>query len=155
MPEIAARKRNLWPVAIISYFIVFITGMIIFIGWAVRQKEDLVRSDYYAEGIRFQQHVDRVSRTKQLASGTKISYDGQTQAISIDIPNEHKGASGFIQLYRPSDAAQDKRFPLMLNVDGSQQIDARGLSTGLWKVRCYWKVADQEYYADESIIING
>ena len=149
------KKRNLWPLAIIGYFIVFITSMVIFIGWAVRQKEDLVRPDYYAEEIRFQQHVDRVARTRQLSTVAKITYDDRTRAIALVVPREHQKASGFIQLYRPSDATQDKKIPLSLNADGAQRIDTRGLAAGLWKVRFYWKVADQEFYTDESIVISG
>ena len=149
------QKRNPWPLAIIGYFVVFISAMVVFIVWAVRQKEDLVRPDYYAEEIRFQQHVDRVARTKRLQATALISYNDTTRIIAVAVPRTHQSATGFIQLYRPSDAAQDKRIPLSLDAHGAQNIDVRGLSEGLWKVRCYWKVSDQEFYVDESIIISG
>ena len=150
-----AKKRNIWPLAIIGYFIVFISTMVIFIGWALRQKDDLVRPDYYAEEIRFQKHIDRLARTKQLSDTAKISYNQTSRVIDISVPTSHQAATGFIQLYRPSDATQDKKIPLKLNEDGTQLIDARGLSEGLWKVRFSWEVGDQEFYTDESIVISG
>ena len=38
---------------------------------------------------------------------------------------------------------------------GSQRIDARTLTPGLWKVRVSWTVADKEYYIDRSIVVPG
>ena len=60
-------KSSLWPYAIAGYFALAITGIAIFITWAVRQNMDLVRSDYYEHEILFQKHIDAVNRTRPLA----------------------------------------------------------------------------------------
>jgi nitrogen fixation protein FixH len=144
--------RNPWPIAIIAYFVVFISFIVGFVAFASRQKVDLVSANYYEDEVRFQQHLDRVERARSVPA--KVAYEPNRNAITIHLPIEHvlRLSSGSIRLYRPSNEKLDREIPLRLDNYGVQEIDARVLAPGLWKVRLNWKWGDQEYSCEQAII---
>lgn len=147
--------RNPWPIAIVAYFAVFITGIVVFVAFAARNKLDLVRPDYYAEEIQFQRQLDRLNRTQSLARQVTIAYDAAQQTVAIALPPAHAGqpTSGRIHFYRPSDASLDRDVQLAVNEQGVQLVDARKLRPGLWKVRVQWTTSGQEYFFDQSVVV--
>ena len=150
-------KKNIWPYAIIGYFIVFITGIITWVSFAVRHDDQLVRSDYYEHEIKYQTQIDRLARTRALNSESIIAYDFAEKNIRITLPGEMRGRSveGTIYLYRPSNARLDKKISLAPSADGVQQISIVGLQGGLWKVRLDWKNGDAEYYVETPLVLRG
>jgi hypothetical protein len=149
-------KRNPWPIVIISYFVVFITFIVVFVIFAARQRTDLVRQDYYDEEIRFQQQIDRVSRTRPISAEVGVTYDSSRQLITITLPvaQANRQPAGKILLYRPSDARLDRNIRLAVDEKGSQLVDTKKLRAGLWKVRVEWSVDGHEFFFDKSIVVN-
>ncbi len=152
---VANSRPNPWPIAIVVYFIIFIGFIICFTVFATRQKVDLVRADYYEEEIGFQKQLDRLNRSQSFSSATAIAYDTARQQVAIQLPSIPANATvtGNIHFYRPSDASLDQDAKLSVDARGTQYFDAKTLKTGLWKVRVQWKVNDQEYSLDQSIVI--
>lgn len=148
-------SRNPWPIAIIAYFIVFITFIASFITFATRQKVDLVRSDYYDDEIGYQKQIERESHTLSGSSKVTIAYKADTQQIVLRFPGKQDftNTTGNIHLYRPSDASIDQEMPLAVGVDGMQSLDAKKLKFGLWKVRVQWTVNGEEYYSDQPLVV--
>jgi nitrogen fixation protein FixH len=153
VPSTQKSPRNPWPIAIAGYFTVVIISITVFISWSVRQNEDLVRKDYYAEEIQFQQHLDQMNRTQALNQKPAIEFDPTRNVLTIFLPNAEASATGDIHFYRPSDATLDRNVKLSLKADGSQQIDGRQLREGLWKVRVTWTAHGQQYFCEKSIIV--
>jgi hypothetical protein len=141
-------KRNPWPYAIIIYFIIFITGMVAWISFAVRNDQELVRKDYYEQEMQFQSELDRIERARNL--NVRVSYDSTKNIVCIKLPNEASTAS--VHFYRPANAKLDKRITLALE-NGTQNIDVSGFNSGLWRVRLSWKANDNEYRHDETLIL--
>jgi hypothetical protein len=77
-------KRNLWPYAIISYFIIFITGIVTWVSFAMRHEDQLVRPDYYEHEMKYQGQIDRVARTDR--STAAITYDRASQSLHLQLP---------------------------------------------------------------------
>lgn len=150
-------KLNPWPYAIAGYFIVFIAFIAAFIAWGVRQNMDLVDKDYYADEILFQKRIDTVARTTALNTRIDIEYDVARHCIMVQVPeaHAHSSACGRIQLYRPSDARQDREISLKPDARGVQSLDASALPPGLWKVRLQWRTGGEDYYFAKQIVIGG
>ena len=150
-------NRNPWPYAIAIYFIVFITFIAVFIVWAVRQKMDLVRKDYYNDEVLFQKQIDTETRTQKLGDEVSVRYDDARRTIAIRLPGEHAQLrpSGRIHLYRPSDAKLDREVSLSPDAAGAQLVDASALQPGLWKVRLQWKAAGQDFYFHQKFIVSN
>ena len=149
-------SRNLWPVSIVGFFVLAIIFLVTFVAWAMRQREDLVSADYYEHEVRYQQQLDSMNRSQTLATQVVVTFDPAQQAIVIALPSDKRsGATGRVHLYRPSDARLDREWPLALNADGVQRLDAKQLDNGLWKVRVKWSADGQEYFLDQPVIVTS
>ena len=148
-------KKNIWPIAIIAYFFVFITGVVTWVSFALRHDDQLVRPDYYEHEIKYQDQIERVIRTS--TTGAAILYLPAENAIVIQLPPEmpSKSLEGTIHLYRPSDARLDQRLALTPAVDGTQRLNVNNLQGGHWKVRVNWKCNSQEYFLEKPITVTG
>jgi len=145
---------NPWPYGLIAFFAVFISCVVGFGVFAVRQNPDLVRADYYEEELRHQQQMDRVQRTAAVRSQVVLGYDSGRQVISLELPAEHaaRQPAGTIHLYRPSDAALDRQMPLAVDPEGRQTLDVRGIAEGRWKIRVTWIAGGEEYFAEQTLL---
>jgi len=148
------RPWNPWPISIIAFFTVAIIGCGTFIVFCSRHPADLVAADYYEQEVRYQGQIDRVQHAQQAAAAS-IGYDATTKLISIALPPNHSQhkSSGSIQLYRPSAASLDRTVKLSLNKEGVQEIPAREMPAGLWKVRVMWRNSEADFFTETSVVI--
>ena len=146
--------RNLWPHAIIAWFVIFAAAMAAWITVAVRQDMDLVRPDYYEEEVRFQRQLDRANRTAAIQNQVAIYYDATKREVALRLPAAHLSPkpTGRIDFYRPSNAALDFHVPLAVDPMGLQRIGANALRGGLWKVRVQWSAAGLDYFFEQVIV---
>jgi nitrogen fixation protein FixH len=148
--------RNPWPLAIIGYFACAIAFLSCFIAWSLRQREDLVSSDYYEREVRYQSHLDAVQRSLSLSSNNVVSIDPATQAVIVRVPaGVSQDGVGRVHFYRPSDARLDWEAPLNLDAQGTQAFGLQRLRDGLWKVRVHWRAHGQDYYFDQTVVIGS
>jgi hypothetical protein len=150
----AKPSRNLWPYAIIAWFVIFAAAMAAWITVAVRQNMDLVRTDYYEEEVRFQRQLDRLNRTAGIRSEVAINYDAPKREVTLRLPAAHLAAlpNGEVHFYRPSNASLDFRVPLAVDAAGLQRIGTETLRGGLWKVRVQWSAAGQDYFFEQVLV---
>ena len=148
-------SHNPWPIAITGFFVIAILFIVTFIAFAMRQREDLVSADYYEREVRYQSQLDSMNRSQLLAAQAVVTFEPTQQTIVITLPAvQTQGATGKIQLYRPSDERLDRDVPLALNAEGIQRIDAKKLRDGLWKVRVRWSLDGKEYFVDQPVIVS-
>jgi len=151
-PVVSRPRWEPWPIGIAVFLLVFVACVASLITFAVRQKMDLVRPDYYEEEIRYQVQFDRVTRTRALGKAAQLVADIHRREMRVSIPTTHVGGliRGTIQFYRPSDAGQDRVIPLKPGKDGSQVESMLGLGAGLWRARVRWAAGGLEYSMEES-----
>jgi len=149
----ATPSWNPWPYALIAYFAVFISAVVAFTAWSLHQKMDLVGADYYDQDIRYQSQIDRIARTAAVSPEVQVEYlQGQ---VVLQLPREQavRGISGTVQLYRPSNAGMDRTVPLAVDPSGTQRIEAKNLIPGLWRIRMGWKVGNEEFFRDTTVVV--
>ena len=106
--------------------------------------------------MRYQSQLDTLNRSQTFATQTMVTFEAARQSIVITLPEaKAAGATGSIHLYRPSDARLDRELPLALTTDGTQRLDTKKLSDGLWKVRVKWNANGQEYFLDQPVIVTS
>lgn len=152
VPAAGKPRWEPWPIGIAAFLLVFVSCVAAFITFAVQQKMDLVRPDYYEEEIRYQVQFDRVARTRALGKAAQLVADTTRREMRVVIPATHVGGltQGTIQFYRPSDARQDRVISLKPGTDGSQVEPMRDLGAGLWRARVRWAAGGLEYSMEES-----
>jgi len=150
-----SRRTEPWPIALAIFFAGFIACIASFITFAVRQRMDLVRPDYYEDEIRYQVQMNRVDRTRALGSEAALSLDAARQNLKVRIPGSHAAAleSGSIQLYRPSDARADRVWTLKPGTAGTQEVGLSDLGRGRWRARVRWKTGGLEYHLEEALVL--
>ena len=148
---------NLWPYAIIGFFVLAIMSITVWVSFAMQNDMELVREDYYEEEVRYQQQIDRVKRTSALNEQVSLAYDAEAQMLHLRIPESggELQAEGVIHFYRPSDASLDQRIDLALGPDGTQAISVEGLKGGFWKVNVSWARDGKEYFTEKPVVLSG
>ncbi|HYE32044.1 MAG TPA: FixH family protein [Methylomirabilota bacterium] len=147
--------NNPWPYAIMAWFALAITGMVIWITVAVRNDHELVRKDYYEAELRFQTQFDSVQRTKPIRKDVAVAYEPSRESVTVKLPASHHGATGVVHFYRPSEAKLDRKFDLQLSEAAVQELAVKDMKAGLWKVQVAWTVNGVQYYFDQPLMLAG
>jgi nitrogen fixation protein FixH len=156
MNKSIASSRNLWPYAITAWFVLFGSAVAVWITFAVRQRMDLVRADYYEEEVHFQSQLDRLNRTAAMRSEVAIHYDATKRQVTLLLPATPPASrpAGQIHFYRPSNASLDFDVPLAVDAAGLQRIGTDALRGGLWKVRVQWTAAEKDCFFEQAIVVD-
>jgi nitrogen fixation protein FixH len=141
-------KCNPWPYAITAYFVIFIAAVTIWITFAVRNDQQLVRRDYYEQELKFQTDIDGQSRAASV--NVYVDYDATKQTITLALPQVATAAS--VYFYRPSNAKLDREIKLALT-NGAQAIDVAKFESGLWKLRVQWIADGAEFRHNATVVL--
>ncbi|RAJ95865.1 hypothetical protein LX87_03615 [Larkinella arboricola] len=138
-----------WGKAIILIYIVFagFIGSMVYL--MCRQRVDLVRDDYYQTELAYQQQINRMARTAQLAQSPAIRFDADQQVLHITRAAQTL-ANGKLTFYRPSDRRQDRVVTLQPD---QTTVSTASLAKGFWRVQLNWSENGQEFYSEESLTL--
>jgi hypothetical protein len=150
------QKKNLWPLALISVFSVFIIAILLFVVFSHYHTVDLVSSDYYKQGLEYQQQIERIKHSRPGVYQLRLEYISPERTLIIHFPDSLSTAEleGTIVLFRPADARLDKKILLQIGPDRQQTIQLRDLADGLWRIKIFWQKDSTEFYQEETVIIN-
>jgi hypothetical protein len=145
--------KNIWPIALIAFFAVLITSLVGFAIWTGGQNHDLVSASYYDEEIHHQQRIDATALAKAEGLVPAIGYDAQSRNIELRFAKVPATDKGTVTLYRPSEAALDRKIELKPDASGAQLIAASDLKSGLWRVKAEWTSSGKTYFAENSLMV--
>lgn len=135
---------------IIVAFVAFAAFIGTLVTVCVRQDISLVSKDYYKEELAYQDQVIRISNTKSLKELPDVSFsEGK---LYLTFSNNAKIQGGSLKVFRPSDAKQDKQFQLKENL-ANQSFEIQTLQSGLYRIKLWWKMNDNDYYFEKEIFI--
>ena len=143
-----------WGKGILIAIIVFLAGTAVMIGIAVNSNYDLVASNYYEQGIKYQDKIDKINRTNALPEKTSIEFSGETVSITMPKMFSADKIKGDVKFYRPSNAGKDFKIPLQLNSENIMLIGTDKLEKGFWKIQVEWSVENAQYYNESFFTVN-
>lgn len=148
-------KASWWPRGLVAFFVFFVTSIVLFIAFAVRQDTHLVRPDYYRAEIEHQREIDSRSRANDLGHEAVIEYSARHRQVGVKIPAAHAvaAAAGMVTFYRPNNPALDHSVRLAPGGDGKQFFDVGHLAAGVWRVRLEWRVGELDFAKTAKIIV--
>jgi len=152
------KNKNGWSYGIAIVYVSFITiflGLVVYFSFFYKQI-DLVAENYYEQEIAYQTQIERIRRTQSLPENVKFQHQYERRELLIQFPAglDYEGIGGRIQFFRPSDAGQDRIVPIKLSVNGIQEISTTNFPRGYWKIKIFWQINNDEYYSEESLVIN-
>jgi hypothetical protein len=114
--------------------------------YLMTQKVDIVTENYYEKELKYQDQINRITRTNALKDTLKLNNTGKELVIKFPNTPDKSSAKDFILLYRPSDKMKDIRIPVMTDTLNSQIISIERIEKGYWKVQINWTSSGSEYY---------
>ena len=144
-----------WGWKIVVVYVLFVAMTLSMVVYFMRQKVDLVATDYYKQEIEYQDQLDKISNARSLQKQVGFEYDAGARRVKVEFPAQHvnDGLSGDIHFYRPSDADQDRTFDISPNDDGLQEIAIGSLPRGLWRVKISWSSGGVEFYDEKALTL--
>lgn len=145
------RKELYWPVGISLFLAVYVGFLISFLFFSRTVPVNLVSETYYHDALNYQDQLDRIAQTKDLAEKPAWHYNMRDGYLEIEFPasansEELKGTIAFL---RPSDASRDVRMTLTLDENGKQRFATAELEKGLWKSQVHWDTPNGQYFQEK------
>ncbi|MFY0689223.1 MAG: FixH family protein [Cyclobacteriaceae bacterium] len=124
-------------------FFAFIMYMVI---GSFNQNIDLVSDDYYKQEIAYEDRIQQIKNQQE----AKLSISAKASETGITINYPIANAQGKIQLYRPSEAKEDKFY----KISGNEQFIAKkDLSKGRYILKIEWGDGVESYYQEIDLFV--
>lgn len=143
-----------WGTRIFLIYGLFVAGVLAMVIYFMNQDVDLITEDYYKDEIKYQERIDKISRTKELSEDISFIFDGKNLKLKYPGAFSPVNIKGNVLFYRPSDLKEDVMLDVKPDTAGLQAIDVSGLKKGMWKVQVDWMVNNTSYYSESIININ-
>lgn len=141
-----------WGYKILTFYIVFVIGIVFLVIKSIGQNQDLVITDYYEQELKFQDKIDKVHRANALSA--PIYYEVQKDTLLIRFPGEMKDKliSADVVLYCTADEGKDIKRSFKSN--NAQILFAiPATNKGLHELKISWSVTDISYYYEHKLIL--
>lgn len=137
-----------WGKGILVTIIGFVALIITLVVISVRMDGiELVTENYYEEEIKYQEQIDKENSARELDREV-MRYDANSKSVLLDLP---KGATGKLQLFRPSDSNLDQVLSFTAAGEGETSIPVQNLKAGYWKFQLNWSEGGKDYYEEKKI----
>lgn len=140
-----------WRLAIV--YTLFALGTLSFVGFALTNEVDLVRPDYYEQGLRHDTHAAAAARAATLTPVPTVELDAPQRSMRIMLPPLMAGARLSIDMYCASKLHQDKAFERIIGEDGSMVIPLGGYASAPWVMTASWTHNGYAYRITHSFTI--
>ncbi len=113
-------------------------------------ESDLVAEDYYQQELDYQSRIKAKQNTSDLIGGFNVVK--QNEEVVVNFPSDFYGQemNGAIQIYVPSDAAKDKKYPIKENLMAFN-FPISDLADGNNVIKIHLEVAGKTYYYEQLI----
>lgn len=139
-----------WGKWIVVSFVLFAVFIGTLVTVCMRADVSLVSKDYYREELEFQKQIARLENTSGLASKPAIVAGGGSIEITFDFTDFENGE---LVLFRPSDAALDKKFSISATASEQLQFSTEAIDPGMYRARMQWTKKGKEYFYEEVIYL--
>ena len=148
-PTSKPSRIQVWPVMLTLWFILFIGVCVWFVFRSFGMRHDLVTPDYYEEGLRHDDKIQALARSRQLPDPPRVEVDAAKHRLIVYMPATAKDA--VLTLYRASDAKMDRTYGLQNGVPSV--IDTPDVLPGRWQAQIRWVYENEDYFHREDLYI--
>ncbi len=135
-----------WGMGIVLFLLIYVGT----IGWRVIVSHtydiNLVTDEYYQEGQKYEQQIDRLKHSSTLSEGVKVDQNADFLLVKFPRTGKEGKITGEIWVYRPANFRDDKKVEISLDDSLSQQIAKKGLKKGVHELRITWQQDSVSYY---------
>jgi len=139
-----------WGFGIVVTALLFMAFIVTLVVKTYSFKVDLVADDYYNQELHYQDKINSMNNVKNAED--KVQWKLVSDEIVFTFP-EKQNVEGYIEFFRPSDSAKDKKFAIELDSSNVQSYNTGLLAQGLYRLKIDWTVNEKSYYTEEDIYI--
>lgn len=143
-----------WGTGIFTFIVVFLLVNAFVIYKSFQQKYDLVKEDYYPDGLEYQKQIDRFAKANALSAQIQITEEAE--GLVIKYPKDLKGREikGEVVFFRPSDETADFHDSIRFDTALIQRIPVQKFIQGKYIAKFLWKMDGKEYANESAFRIN-
>ncbi|MES2778798.1 MAG: FixH family protein [Bacteroidota bacterium] len=130
-----------------SVFMLFIIAMVYKIS---TQKVELVDENYYENGIRYQEEINKYAASRNAKH--VIDFSMTTHVLTFKTLAKNT-ITGEMHFYRPSDSKLDFVESFTVDAEGNHVFSTAELKKGPWKVTYEWKSGDTLMAAEKQFVV--
>ena len=135
-----------WRIGLV--YTAFALSTLGFVAFAMTQRVDLVRDDYYQESLRTAAAQAELHRGRM--AGIVLRVDDAK--LIIRMPYAPDGSLS-VHLYRPDNPALDQQMKTTVGDDGVAIVPLHGADSGRWRVIARWVYGGQSYVYEQTILV--
>jgi FixH len=113
----------------------------------------LVKKDYYADDLNYQQHFNKIQNEKSSAERLKIERDTEGTCLILRFPQNQPSPTGTVTLFRPSKVGIDEMLVIKTDAEYGMHIPVKTLMRGAWKIQIDWMANGIAFYREENITL--
>jgi len=142
-----------WGNKLLFTFIVFASGMSYLVYRSMHVNYELAEKDYYKTELRYQQVIDATNLANKLSTAVKLGQN--SEGVLLQLPEEMNSQSvkGDIWFYCSYDEKKDKKMPLQIDANGTQQFSKSFVSPGNYVVKITWNLDGKNYFSEQKLTI--
>lgn len=139
-----------WGHKLVIFGALFMLFIISLVTYMMRQPIELVESNYYEKGIRYQEVIDQQADADKLVKLELIP--GQDAHMLITPADSVDAFKGTLYFYRPSDQASDFSVPVSCSAKQPFVFAVGNLDKGPWKAKLNWEDATGRHQLEHSFV---
>ena len=143
-----------WGFGIAAVYILFLVGTLIMVMIFMNQDVSLESKDYYVKGIKYQEEIDKMKRSKELPEQLRISVEQNSIVFTFPKIFNNEELTGKIYFNRPSDDSKDLTVNVQADSTSKQFIPTLNISKGLWKIKVDWNGKGNSYLDHKIVMVN-
>ncbi|MBL0036833.1 MAG: FixH family protein [Flavobacteriales bacterium] len=140
-----------WGHGIFISMVIFVIMMTSFMVRAFHNQEELVTENYYAEELKYQDRIDRMTNATE--AGEAMRTEVVAGALVLTFPARFAGApiNGSAHLLKPNDSRADRTVELVVDNTGRCTIDTQGWMKGVYHLQVDWNAEGVDHYSEDHI----
>jgi len=137
-----------WRIAIV--YTIFAVSTIGFVTFAMSEKVELVRTDYYEHSLRHDSTNAATARGESVSD--QVVVEIASNELQVKLPDTQPGAKGKLLLYRPNNSGLDRSYELN---ESGLTVDTDDLAAGRYKVVIEWRYGLETFRLDRTIDVGA
>jgi nitrogen fixation protein FixH len=113
----------------------------------------LVKKDYYADDLNYQQHFNKIQNEKRSVERLKIERDTEGTCVILRFPKNQPVPTGTVTLFRPSKVGIDEVLVIKTDAENGMHVPVKTLVRGAWKIQIDWRANGAAFYREENITL--
>jgi hypothetical protein len=140
-----------WGTKLLIAMILFIGFMLVLVFLCIKSENDLVESDYYPKGLKYQDRINEIQNALPLKD--QFWIEQKIDNLELHYPPIQADSTSLV-FFRPSDQKRDVIVPFQPDSSGLLLFSSTQFIPGKYLMKIYWNDSRKGYYIERTFFYN-